>query len=159
MGAARPLAAALLLMLGFGGVHAFSLFLAPVEQTTGASRGAVSSVYGLALGALTAAYAIGAGMWAALLGFGIPYGAHIAAFPAAIRRMFGAESFAWAYGRVFTAWGAAGILARWLAGALYGVAMGYTWAFELAALAASLGLALNATLPRDGVQPDLRRLG
>jgi hypothetical protein len=90
----------------------------------------------------------------------LAYGAHIAVFPVVIRRAFGAASFAWAYGRVFTAWGIAGIAAPWLAGALFDPSAGYHMAFVAATAVAALGLACNVVLrasarpPTAGVSRD-----
>lgn len=51
--AAPELAGALLLSLAFGSIHAFGVLMAPLEQALGASRGAVSLVYSLAIASLT----------------------------------------------------------------------------------------------------------
>ena len=50
---------------------------------------------------------------------GFAYGGIIAAYPAAIAKFFGMLDSPRIYGRVFTAWGAAGLAAPWLAGFLY----------------------------------------
>ena len=50
---------------------------------------------------------------------GFSYGGIIAAYPAVIAKIFGAANSSWIYGRVFTAWGCAGIFAPWLAGILF----------------------------------------
>ncbi len=50
---------------------------------------------------------------------GFTYGALITVYPAAIAALFGAVAGVRIYGRVFTAWGTAGLLAPWLAGLLY----------------------------------------
>ncbi len=119
-----------------------------VDRTTAARLlGATSglSIAGLAL-------LLGGGTVASVAGIGLvalAYGAHIAAFPVAIRSTFGAECFAWAYGRVFTAWGVAGIATPWLAGALYAPEPGYRWALTAALVAAVFGLAFNLTLAPD----------
>lgn len=92
---------------------------------------------------------LGGGPGAATAGIGLvalAYGAHIAAFPVAIRQAFGGASFAWAYGRIFTAWGIAGITAPWLAGTLFEAASGYRRAFVAAMTIAALGLACNLAL-------------
>ena len=65
----------------------------------------------------------------------------------AVAARFGPARFAKVYGRVFTAWGAAGLAAPWIAGALYNVSGTYTVALVLAACAA-LFSALNAALTR-----------
>lgn len=76
-------------------------------------------------------------------GVGFTYGAIIAAYPAAISKRFGAEDSTRAYGRVFTAWGAAGLLAPWLAGTLFDRTGGYSAALFVAA---ALGLISAAAI-------------
>jgi len=76
---------------------------------------------------------------AALTGCGLTYGLNAVALPVLVSRLYGAERFGSVYGKVFTAWGTAGILAPWLAGRLFDVTGGYT-----ASLAASLVAALAA---------------
>ncbi len=50
---------------------------------------------------------------------GFAYGGTIAAYPSAIVRLFGMDQSARIYGRVFTAWGAAGLAGPWFAGWLF----------------------------------------
>ena len=50
---------------------------------------------------------------------GFAYGAIIAVYPYAVAYYFGAAAAAKIYGRVFTAWGLAGLGAPWLAGYLF----------------------------------------
>ncbi|MEH6647649.1 MFS transporter [Sulfitobacter sp.] len=64
---------------------------------------------------------------------GFAYGGTIATYPAAIAILFSGENGAHAYGRVFTAWGVAGLLAPWLAGQTYDWGGGYTAALWIAA--------------------------
>jgi MFS family permease len=64
---------------------------------------------------------------------GFAYGAIIAAYPAAIAKLFGPADSTRAYGRVFTAWGAAGLAAPWLAGVLFDRSGGYGAALGVAA--------------------------
>lgn len=68
---------------------------------------------------------------------GFSYGAIISAFPAAISRAFGSVAGIRIYGRVFTAWGTAGLCGPWIAGVLYGSTGGY---FETLLLAAAFSL-------------------
>ncbi len=63
---------------------------------------------------------------------GFTYGATIAAYPAVVATLFGMVAGARVYGRVFTAWGTAGLLAPWLAGFLYGQSADYTMALMVA---------------------------
>lgn len=67
----------------------------------------------------------------ALLGFS--YGATIAAYPAIISNHFGAQAGVAIYGRVFTAWGLAGLLAPWFAGVIYDTNNDYRLALWVAA--------------------------
>jgi MFS family permease len=76
----------------------------------------------LALAALSTHAATGI---AALCVIGLSYGALIAVYPVAIARDFGSTASAGAYGRVFTAWGTAGLLAPFMAGHLYDVTISY----------------------------------
>ena len=61
-------------------------------------------------------------------------GGTIAAYPAIIARIYEGADGARIYGRVFTAWGTAGLLAPWLAGALYDLSGRYHLALMVAAL-------------------------
>ena len=54
-----------------------------------------------------------------LAAIGFTYGAIIAVYPAAVSSLFNAVVGVRVYGRVFTAWGTAGLLAPWFAGFLY----------------------------------------
>ena len=81
----------------------------------------------------------------ALLGFF--YGAMIAAYPVATVAYVGVVLSARAYGRVFTAWGLAGLGAPWLAGVVFDASGGYTPALVLAGVAARASAALAASLP------------
>lgn len=69
---------------------------------------------------------------------GFAYGGTIAAFPAVIAKRLGPHASAAVYGRVFTAWGLAGLLGPWLAGALYQSTGSYGLALTLAAAIAAL---------------------
>lgn len=83
---------------------------------------------------------VGAAGLLAAAGFG--YGAIIAVYPVAIAHRFGADGPR-VYGRVFTAWGFAGLVAPWAAGAIYDLASSYAAALVVAA-AISAGSALLA---------------
>jgi MFS transporter, OFA family, oxalate/formate antiporter len=68
---------------------------------------------------------------------GLLYGAIIVAYPVAISSIFGVNAGVRAYGKVFTAWGTAGLVAPWVAGLVYDVYGTYQLALWMAA-----GLAL-----------------
>ena len=77
------------------------------------------------------------------LGFvGLSYGALIACYPAVILKRFGAENSTFIYGRVFTAWGLAGLLAPVLAGTLYDRQGDYEMALLVAAAFSLLSIAI-----------------
>ncbi len=63
---------------------------------------------------------------------GFCYGAIIAVYPVAIANRFGTAGPR-VYGRVFTAWGFAGLAAPWAAGAIYDLESSYTLALVIAA--------------------------
>jgi len=71
---------------------------------------------------------------AALAVVGFSYGATISAFPTAISMIFGSVSGIRVYGRVFTAWGTAGLAAPWLAGVLFESTGNYSATLMIAAL-------------------------
>lgn len=64
---------------------------------------------------------------------GLCYGVLIAAIPAEVRRIFGPQGFAQSYGKVFSAWGIAGIVGPVTAGSLYDLTLGYGAALGVAA--------------------------
>jgi OFA family oxalate/formate antiporter-like MFS transporter len=75
---------------------------------------------------------------AALLSLvGFSYGAIIAVYPVAISNYFGDQG-AKVYGRVFTAWGFAGLVAPWTAGYIYDAFSGYNVALIIASITALL---------------------
>jgi MFS family permease len=79
---------------------------------------------------------------------GFAYGAIIAIYPVAISTSFG-EGGARAYGRVFIAWGLAGLVAPWCAGFIYDIRGEYGLAMLIAALVALLS-SVSAGLLRLG---------
>ena len=78
---------------------------------------------------------------------GFAYGAIIAVYPYAVRYYVGPIAAAKAYGRVFTAWGLAGLGGPWLAGYLFDLSGSYDIALLLAALAGVLSTGTVWTLP------------
>jgi hypothetical protein len=79
------------------------------------------------------------------------YGAVIALYPFAVVRTFGGERYPTAYGRVFTAWGTAGLVGPFGAGLLFEATGTYRVPLILAAVAA-IGSAITA--PRLPVERD-----
>ncbi|MEM7270851.1 MAG: MFS transporter [Pseudomonadota bacterium] len=99
----------------------------------------LSILPGMAAVALAAmALGGGAGMLFLFAVIGFTYGGVIAAYPAAILKAVGPAQSQIVYGKVFTAWGAAGLAAPWLAGALFDVTDGYVAALLVAAALAGL---------------------
>ena len=91
---------------------------------------------------------------------GLSYGGTIAAYPAYISHQFGASRGTIVYGRVFTAWAAAGLLGPSVAGMLFDRYQNYQIALVLAALAATISLALiltNAYGGSEAAYRDMRR--
>jgi OFA family oxalate/formate antiporter-like MFS transporter len=86
-------------------------------------------------------------MWTlgALAVVGYCYGAVITLYPVAVAERFGADAAARIYGRVFTAWGLAGLAGPWTAGLLYDRDGDYSAATLLAA-AVGLGSILCVRL-------------
>ena len=84
---------------------------------------------------------------AALCLTGFAYGAIIAVYPAAISYLFGTVSGVKAYGRVFTAWGTAGLIFPWLAGYLFDRSSSYTTIFAMAAVGSVLSAVAAYRLP------------
>lgn len=69
----------------------------------------------------------------ALAAASITYGVFASCVPVELRRRTGPRDFARAYGKVYTAWGVAGLAAPWLAGMLYDARGDYTMALVIAA--------------------------
>jgi OFA family oxalate/formate antiporter-like MFS transporter len=86
----------------------------------------------------------------ALLVVGAAYGALIAFVPAYIARIHGPERSGHVFGRVFTAWGAAGLIGPWGAGLIFDASGDYAPALVLAALLAAAGALLSLAV-REGV--------
>ncbi|MGH6718275.1 MAG: hypothetical protein ACREER_03080, partial [Alphaproteobacteria bacterium] len=85
---------------------------------------------------------------------GFAYGGTIAAYPAAVATHYGPALAPVVYGRVFTAWGLAGLGAPWLAGVIYDAtgsyrpALGLAGAAALASALVAAGFARRATSAR-----------
>ena len=75
------------------------------------------------------------------------YGAFIAIYPTLVASLFGKEHSAWAYGKVFTAWGFAGLSAPSLAGWLYEQSNSYDMPLLIAATLAVISAIVILRLP------------
>ena len=84
---------------------------------------------------------------AALAGCGLSYGLLAVALPVLVSRLYGPERFPTTYGKVFTAWGTAGVAAPWLAGKLFDSTGGYNAALAVAMLASLASAAAASCLP------------
>ena len=83
-----------------------------------------------------------------LSAIGVCYGAIIALYPAVTVTYFGVQRMAKIYGRIFTAWGLAGLMGPWIAGWLYDQSSSYKVAAILAAGAAVVSAATCLFLPK-----------
>ena len=92
-------------------------------------------------------------MMGCLAAVGFSYGGIIAAYPAVIAKMFGAAQSSRIYGRVFTAWGCAGIVSPWFAGRLFDSTGSYQWALRMAGLLGLLSICAILAFFRRG-RPD-----
>lgn len=88
---------------------------------------------------------------AALAGTGLSYGAISSAYPAATGHFYGVARVSRVYGRLFTAWGAAGLTAPVAAGLAFDLADSYTIVLLAAAVAAAASAGTALLLPRTGV--------
>ncbi len=86
------------------------------------------------------------GLGVGLGAVGFAYGGTITAYPAAIAKLYGMEQSATVYGRVFTAWGSAGLLGPLLAGYLFDLGGDYMIALFAAAGIGLISVAAVATL-------------
>ena len=71
------------------------------------------------------------------------YGAIIAAYPVAVITCFGAPASPRIYGRVFTAWGLAGVVGPWVAGWLYDTSGDYQRALTIAVVSSVIAAAVG----------------
>ena len=100
------------------------------------------SVFGIILFGRTSGLLVGLGA------VGFAYGGSIAAFPGAIAKLFGMQNSARIYGRVFTAWGSAGLLGPWVAGVFFDQSGNYQHALYAAVAAGLISVAAIAILFR-----------
>jgi MFS family permease len=107
----------------------------------GALLGSLALLTSFALLGLAASSGEASGLLMAFGIIGFAYGGTIAAYPAAIAKLFGMRASAFLYGRIFTAWGAAGLLGPWFAGRLFDLGSDYRIALLTAA-----GVALGSVI-------------
>ena len=79
---------------------------------------------------------------------GFAYGSMASGYPAATVLYYGPEQLGRVYGRLFSAWGAAGLTAPLIAGALYDWTGTYTLALAIASGAALMSVIVLRTLPK-----------
>ena len=91
------------------------------------------------------AYGTGGAMMICFGLIGFAYGGTIAAYPAVIAKLYGMAAGPRIYGRVFTAWGTAGLLGPWFAGYLFSVSGNYNIALLTAAIFGAISV-IAATL-------------
>ena len=78
---------------------------------------------------------------------GFAYGSMASGYPAATVQYYGPEQLGRVYGRLFSAWGAAGLTAPLIAGALYDWTGTYTLALAIASGSALMSVIVLRTLP------------
>lgn len=169
-GATASTAGLLLALMAVGNLLG-RLAAAPVTTLVGPvgglwlSTGALLAVL-LVLTGLSGTLAVAVGL--PLLG--VQYGVVSALLPAATALVAATDRFASAYGRVFTCWGAAGVLGPSLAGALGGYERAFQSSFVAVVVAAGALLVLGRPgsgrgsprgswlrTPRGSRRPDVRR--
>lgn len=91
---------------------------------------------------LLSQYLNGNGVLLGLAATGFAYGAIIAAYPAVVAVLFGAIEGIRVYGKIFIAWGLAGLFGPWLAGILYDQYADYSVALAVAGIAGVLSAGL-----------------
>lgn len=79
---------------------------------------------------------------------GLAYGVMATGYPVAVHHFFGAGKFALIYGRVFTAWGVAGLIAPFVAGWMFDRTGSYQLALQLATLSAVISFLIAFRFPR-----------
>jgi OFA family oxalate/formate antiporter-like MFS transporter len=117
------------------------------EVLIGGSALAAVSLFGLAAGPGPAVAA------AALALSGIAYGALAVAYPVASARYYGAERTTAVFGRIFTAWGVAGVTAPVAAGALFDATGGYGTILVILGAGSVLGAVASVALPAPPRRP------
>ena len=76
------------------------------------------------------------------------FGATATVYPVTIVAYYGVQQLAPVYGRIMLAYGVAGLIAPWMAGALFDWEKSYSWSLVIAGLFALLAVAANHRLPR-----------
>ena len=118
-----------------------------------AARWVVGGFAMITAGALLSLAVVGAPAILVSLGLvGFAYGGTIAAWPSVISKRVGMAQSAKIYGRVFTAWGIAGVAGPWLAGTLYDGTGSYGIALVIAAMFAGSSVVMSGWILRSAVQ-------
>jgi MFS transporter, OFA family, oxalate/formate antiporter len=117
------------------------------EVLVGGSALAAVALFGLAAGPGPAVAV------AALALSGIAYGALAVAYPVASARYYGAERTTAVFGRIFTAWGVAGVTAPVAAGALFDSTGGYGTILVILGAGSVLGALASLALPAPPRRP------
>lgn len=107
----------------------------------------VAKVLAAAVLAALAAFGTAPLVYIVLALVGFAYGSMASGYPAATVQYYGPANLGRVYGRLFSAWGVAGLTAPLIAGALYDWTGAYTLALAVAAGAAVLGLVFLWTIP------------
>lgn len=119
-----------------------------ISDRLGPRAALVLAALTLGLGTGTLALAPGTGACVVALALaGLAYGVMATGYPVAVHRFYGADRFAFVYGRVFTAWGTAGLVAPLAAGWMFDRAGSYQVALYLAMGAALLSALIAFLLP------------
>lgn len=115
-----------------------------MADRTGAERVLTGSLLLVVVSMILLSVATAPGLIIAALGLtGFAYGALITIIPVVVSRSFQPEVSLKAFGRVFTAWGVAGLAGPWLAGVIFDADQRYVWAFVLAAAGAGVAAILS----------------
>lgn len=160
-------------ILRTAGASPETLALAPIIVALGNCGGSIAGgrvadlIPGGRAMAIACALTAGAVLWIAqssspgpaLAGFfvvGFAYGGLISIIPAALAASYGPTTGGIVFGRVFTAWAAAGLCGPWAAGFIYDIDGSYRWALYLAAgCAAAATILALADAHRLAKSPDM----
>lgn len=121
----------------------------PIADRFGPRRVLVAAAFGAAVAIGVMSLVSDVAVLLVSLGvIGVSYGMMATGYPVAVQRFFGAARFGVVYGRVFTAWGLAGLTAPWLAGWIFDRNDDYRPALVIASAAACLSALAASRIPR-----------